>query len=123
MEHLFYLTDVYGPRLTNSPGFRAAADWVVKRLQEYGLTNVKQEKWGPFGRSWEYTRFAANMIEPKYAPLIGFPLAWTPGTSGRMTGEPMPAVLRTDADLEKFKGRLKGKIIPSACTFNMKSFT
>src|ERR1700675_2725280 len=23
MEHLFYLTDVYGPRLTNSPGFRA----------------------------------------------------------------------------------------------------
>ncbi len=111
MEHLFYLTDVYGPRLTNSPGFRAAADWAVKRLQEYGLTNVKQEKWGPFGRSWEYTRFAANMLEPKYAPLIGFPLAWTPGTSGRMTGEPVLAVLRTDADLEKFKGKLKGKIV------------
>jgi hypothetical protein len=27
MDHLFYLTDVNGPRLTNSPGFRAAADW------------------------------------------------------------------------------------------------
>jgi hypothetical protein len=111
MEHLFYLTDVYGPRLTNSPGFRAAADWAVKRLQAFGLTNVRQEKWGPFGRSWEYTRFAANMLEPKYAPLIGFPLAWTPGTIGRMTGEPVLAVLRTDADLEKFKGKLKGKIV------------
>ncbi|MGH9785666.1 MAG: M28 family peptidase, partial [Terriglobia bacterium] len=28
MQHLFYLTDVHGPRLTNSPGFNAAADWV-----------------------------------------------------------------------------------------------
>ena len=27
MEHLFYLTDVYGPRVTNSPGFFGAADW------------------------------------------------------------------------------------------------
>ena len=26
MDHLFYLTDVNGPRLTNSPGQRAAAD-------------------------------------------------------------------------------------------------
>jgi carboxypeptidase Q len=26
MEHLFYLSDVYGPRVTNSPGFFAAAD-------------------------------------------------------------------------------------------------
>jgi len=111
MEHLFYLTDVYGPRLTNSPGFRAAADWAVKRLQEYGLTNVKQEKWGPFGRSWEYTRFGANMLEPKYAPLIGFPLAWTPCTGVRMKGEPVLALLRTDADFEKFKGKLKGKIV------------
>lgn len=34
MDHLFYLADVYGPRLTNSPGHRAAAEWVVKRLQK-----------------------------------------------------------------------------------------
>jgi carboxypeptidase Q len=58
MEHVFYLTDVNGPRLTNSPGFKSAGDWVVKRLQEYGLTNVHQEAWGPFGRGWTYTRFA-----------------------------------------------------------------
>src|SRR5678810_1280605 len=46
MEHLFYLTDVSGSRLTNSPGFFTAADWVVKRLGEWGIT-ARQEKWGP----------------------------------------------------------------------------
>ncbi|MBV9771950.1 MAG: peptidase M28, partial [Bryobacterales bacterium] len=29
MEDVFYLTDVNGPRLTNSPGFKTAGDWVV----------------------------------------------------------------------------------------------
>src|SRR5260370_6626941 len=37
MDHLFYLTDVHGPRLTGSPNFQDAADCAVKRLTEYGL--------------------------------------------------------------------------------------
>ena len=111
MDHEFYLADVYGPRLTNSPGFKAAGDWVVKRLQEYGLTNVHEEAWGPFGRSWTYTHYSGHMIAPQYSPLIGFPLAWTPGTNGVMEAEAFYAPIATDADLEKFKGKLKGKIV------------
>ena len=72
MEHVFYLTDANGPRVTNSPGFKSAGDWVVKRLQEYGLTDVHEEAWGPFGRGWSCTRFAAMMKEPEFSPLIGF---------------------------------------------------
>ena len=113
MEHVFYLTDVNGPRLTNSPGFKSAGDWVVKRLTEYGLTNVREESWGPFGRGWTYTRFAGHMIEPVYAPLIGFPLAWSPGTSGPVEAEAIYAPLETEADFEKFKGKLRGKIVLS----------
>jgi hypothetical protein len=111
MEHMFYLTDVNGHRMTGSPGYRKAADWVVKRAQEYGLSNVKLEKWGPFGRGWDYTKFSAHMLEPAYSPLIGFPLAWSPGTNGPVTGEPVHAVLRAPEDLEKQKGKLKGKIV------------
>src|SRR5712691_9805550 len=110
MDHLFYLTDVYGPRLTNSPGFFAAADWVVKQLEGWGISS-HLETWGPFGRGWTYSHFSAHLIEPQYAPLIGFPLAWSPGTNGGVSGEPMLAVLAADADLEKFKGKLKGKIV------------
>jgi carboxypeptidase Q len=110
MDHLFQLTDVYGPRLTNSPGFFAAADWVVKQLKEWGI-DAKEEKWGPFGRGWTYTHFSAHMIEPQYAPMIGFPLAWSPGTNGPVTGEVMIASIANDADLERYKGKLKGKIV------------
>ena len=37
MDHMFYLTDVNGPRLTGSPGYKASADWVVSRMKEYGV--------------------------------------------------------------------------------------
>jgi hypothetical protein len=111
MDHEFYLADVYGPRLTNSPGYKAAGDWVVKRLEEYGLTKVREESWGPFGRSWNYTHYAGHMVEPQYQPLIGFPMAWTPGTDGAVQGEAIYARLDTDADLEKWRGKLKGKVV------------
>jgi hypothetical protein len=111
MDHEFYLADVYGPRLAGSPGYQAAGDWVVKRLKEYGLTNVHQEPWGPFGRGWTYSHFSASMIEPQYQPLIGFPLAWTPGTNGAVQGEAILAPISSEADFAKFKGKLRGKVV------------
>src|ERR1019366_5483262 len=44
MESLYNLTDRYGPRLTNSPQYRAAGDWAVSQLKEWGLSNVHLEK-------------------------------------------------------------------------------
>ena len=111
MEHASWLTDVHGPRLTGSANLRKAAEWVVSRLKGYGLENARIESWGPFGRSWENERFSVHLLEPSYQPIYGFPLAWTPGTDGVVTGQPVHAVLRTDSDLEKWKGKLKGKIV------------
>ena len=110
-ENAFYLTDVYGPRLTNSPGYKAAGDWVVKRLAEWGISNGRLEKWGPFGRGWSNTRFAASLKEPVYTPLIAVPRPWSPGTNGPVAGTPLLAVIHTEADFEKFKGKLKGRIV------------
>jgi carboxypeptidase Q len=114
MDTMFYLTDVYGPRLTNSPNYKAAGDWAVKRLQADSLVNVKEEKWGPFGRGWQAKYFEAHMIEPRVSGLTGIPLAWTEGTNGSVTGEPVIAPIRVEADMEKFKGKLKGKIVMSS---------
>src|SRR5579871_1668362 len=111
MDHMFYLTDVNGPRLTGSPNYKAAGDWAVARLKEYGLVNVKEEKWGPFGRGWTNKHFEAAMIEPQYAPLIGVPVAWTASTNGTVTGEPIRVNIRAEADFDKYKGKLKDKII------------
>ncbi len=111
MDHMFYLTDVNGPRLTGSPNYKAAGDWAVSRLKEYGLVNVKQEKWGPFGRGWTNKHFEAAIVEPQYAPLIGVVIGWTAGTDGTVTGEPMLVSITKEADFEKYKGKLKGKVV------------
>ncbi|HEV8038884.1 MAG TPA: M20/M25/M40 family metallo-hydrolase [Bryobacteraceae bacterium] len=122
MEILQNLSDRYGPRLTGSPEFKEAADWALKRLQEYGLENAHLEKWGPFGRSWTLEKFAVEMTQPRYSLLNAWPLAWSQNTKGAVSGEPilatMPATFRPKkgADdlekyIEKWKGKLKGKII------------
>jgi hypothetical protein len=124
MDHLFWLTDVYGPRLTGSPGFTAAANWTVKRLKEYGVEDAAAHPWGKFGRSWRLTRFSISLQEPEYAPLIGFPLAWSANTNEPLVAEPVLAPLKitddldgkkTTEELEKYfqeqKGKLRGKIV------------
>jgi hypothetical protein len=40
MDHLHYLTDVHGPRLTGSTGFEDAAKWTTGRLAQFGLSNI-----------------------------------------------------------------------------------
>lgn len=111
MEHIFYLTDVSGPRLTGTPEYLNSAKWAVKRLADMGVTDAKLEKWGPFGRGWSYSKFSAAMVEPNYMPLIGFPLAWCESTDGPVKGEAVQATIRLDPDFEKYKGKLRGKVV------------
>jgi hypothetical protein len=111
MDHMFYLTDVNGPRLTDSKGYRAAGEWAVKRLKEYGLENVHLEKWGPFGKAWNVEYYSGHMIEPQYQNIIAYPVAWTPGTNGVVSGNPVLMTPQTQEELDAFKGKLAGKIV------------
>src|SRR4029077_3571818 len=98
MDTAFYLTDVYGPRLTGSTNIKQAGDWAVKQMTSWGLSNAKMEPWGPFGKGWNCTRFVAMMKEPEFQPLIGFAQPWSPGTNGEVTGEAMMAVITRAED-------------------------
>lgn len=111
MDTLSYLTDVYGPRLTGSANAKAAEDWAVKKLGEWGLQNGRLEAWGPFGRGWALTGFVANVVAPQFIPLIAYPKAWSPGTNGTARGPVVYFDAKTDADLAKFQGKLKGAIV------------
>ena len=110
MEIESYLTDVYGPRLTGSPNIREAADWALKTLKDWGLANVHLETW-PFGRGWQNDLFLAVATKPRAYPLIGYPKAWTPGTSGQVTGDAVLAVITTESDFETFRGKLRGTFV------------
>ena len=114
MEIASYLTDVYGPRLTGSPEIKRAGEWAVKEMQSWGVANAKIEPWTGFGRGWSNDRFSAQMTAPSNAALIGYPKAWTPGTNGPVKGEAIEARLETPADLEKWRGQLKGKFVLTA---------
>src|SRR5213593_4737986 len=110
METLSYLTDVHGPRLTGSSQMRAAQEWAQKKLKEWGLENVHAEKY-EFGRGWNLKRFSAHMVSPGYSPLIAYPKAWTPGTNGVVKAEATQVTINEEADLGKYRGKLKGLFV------------
>lgn len=124
MTTALYLTDVIGPRLTGSPGLRRSAEWARGKMMEWGLQNAAYEKWGPFGRGWELTRFNAQVTEPVNLPLIGVPKAWSPSLRRRLEAEAIFVDADTEASLEKFRGKLKGKVVllgairPTAARFD-----
>ena len=109
MDHISWLSDVYGPRVTGSPGILQASDWALKKFTQWGLTNPHRETF-QFGRGWSLARFHATMIEPQVQPLIGLPGAWTPGTNGTVTADVVRVQIATESDFERYKGKLAGKV-------------
>jgi hypothetical protein len=111
MEIASWLTDVYGARLTGSPSAKAAGDWTVKKLNDWGMANAKMESWGPFGRGWSNERMVAQVVSPRPFPIIAYPAAWTPGTNGPVKAEVTLMKADSAPDLEKYRGKLRGKIV------------
>ncbi len=124
MENLFYMSEVYGPRVNNSRNHRAAAEWAMQQMKQWGLKNVHLEKW-PFGYGWQIKKYYAAMESPAYAAIPGFPLAWTPGTNGAITAEPIFAPIHSKDDFAKYHGKLKGKVVlmfdPAPLTLHTKA--
>jgi carboxypeptidase Q len=111
MQTLSYLSDVIGPRLTASPGMKRANEWTRDTLAKWGLQNAHLEAWGPFGRGWSLKRFSAQVTDPLDFPLIAYPKAWSPGTNGPVTADVVYFDAKDEADMARFKGQLKGKIV------------
>ena len=111
MPTLSYLTEAIGPRLTNSPNFRRAAVWTRDRLAAWGLEHAHLEPWGPFGRGWSVERFSAEVVAPQEFPLVAMPEGWSPGTSGALVADVVYLDAKTDEELDKYRGTLKGKIV------------
>ena len=110
MDHVGWLADVYGPRITGTPNFAQAADWAVKRMNEWGLANVRQERFA-FGQGWRVERFSANLVAPVPQPIIGFPRTYSPSTKGAITADVVYVDIQTEADFARYKGQLKDRIV------------
>jgi len=112
MDFASWLTDVYGPRLTNSPQLLNANNYTKERLEELGLENAELHKWGPFGAGWELNRFAMHANTPHgYFPVTAAPKAWSPGYDEPVKGEVIFLTIEDDEDLELYRGQLKNKFV------------
>src|SRR5687768_17047228 len=120
MEHLSYLTDVIGGRLTNSPSMKRANEWTRDTMAKWGM-NAKLEPWGPFGRGWSLKSFHAQVVDPTVFPVIAFPRAWSPSTKGAVTADVVYLDINTEADFAKYKGQLAGKIVLVSRTRDLKA--
>ncbi|HKX84679.1 MAG TPA: hypothetical protein VJL58_10705, partial [Pyrinomonadaceae bacterium] len=111
MQTLSYLTDVIGPRLTNSPNMKRANEWTRDTMAKWGMQNAKLAPWGPWGRGWSLKSFSASVIEPQLISVIAYPKAWSPSTKGAVTSDIVYLDIRSDDDFAKYKGQLKDKIV------------
>lgn len=110
-ELMSYLCDVYAPRLAASPQYRDAGKWAASKLTEFGLEKAGLESFGTLGRGWELKKLYAAMTSPQYMPLIAYPKAWTPGLESTLKGNAVLMDIKTEADMNAFKGKLKGAIV------------
>jgi hypothetical protein len=111
MQHLSYLTDVIGGRLTNSPNMKRANEWTRDTMAKWGMKNAKLEPWGPFGRGWSLKSFAAEVNTPTSFPVIAYPKAWSTSTKGAVSSEVIFLDINKEEDFAKYKGQLRGKIV------------
>lgn len=104
------LLDSIGPRLSGSPGFAAATDWLMGRYAAWGVP-ARKEKYGTW-RAWRRGHTHLDLIAPRQRTLEGMILAWSPGTARPVEGD---VILAPDlADSAAFRAWLpnaKGRFV------------
>jgi hypothetical protein len=121
-ELAFWLTDFVGPRLTGSTGINRGNEWAKKKMEELGFQNVRIEAARDFSRGgWDNLKSYAAITSPYYTSFACNPVAWTGSTNGLIKGEVVLLDVKSEPDLEKFKGKVTGKIvlIPSTSTYEI----
>jgi carboxypeptidase Q len=111
MKNLEYLSDRIGGRLTGSANLERANKWTAEKMKAYGLENVRLEPWEiPYG--WERGTASMKLVEPKTGtPLLIASAGWAPGTKGKVTGDVVIFNVKTKAELQAYKGKLKNAVL------------
>ncbi len=106
MEHLSWLCDVYGPRVTGSPNLRKAQAWAKQTFGAMGLA-ARTEAWGPFGRGWRCDHVTMEVVGDNPWPVIGCAKVWSPNVNG--TADVVNVAAMSKEQLEA--ADLAGKIV------------
>src|SRR5271169_1154311 len=111
MDYASALMDGIGPRLTGSPNLKHANEWTRDQLTAMGCTNAHLEDWGEFGMGWQQLNTWVRMTSPDTAVFIAQAAPWSPATNGAINAPAIWIDVKEEKDLEKYKGKLAGKIV------------
>ena len=111
MEYASGLADGIGPRLTGSPNLHKANEWTRDQFTAMGCTNAHLEDWGEFGMGWRQLNTWLRMSAPDTAVFIAQALPWSASSQGAVSGQAVWVDAKDEKDLEKYKGKLAGKIV------------
>ena len=78
MEHLDYLTNTIGQRLTGSDNYEQAARWARTQFESWGL-DAELEKWGEWKVRWNRGQWQGRVTSPIKMDLHVATSAWTAG--------------------------------------------
>lgn len=81
LDFLQTLTDTIGGRITGSPGSRAAAELILKNLQDAGFENAHFEEY-QLTSTWQHGAAVGEVTRPVRRSLIIGSYGWVPGTPG-----------------------------------------
>jgi carboxypeptidase Q len=134
MALVHQLTDLYGPRLTGSPNFKAACEWAIGQLEKWGLQNAHLEPWDFGHAGWVNDRHSVRVLLPYRDDLNAAVIAWTPSTRGTVRARLIqidpperPTQEQLAAYLTGIKKAVRGRIVLAgsprqiAITFNAPS--
>ena len=106
------LADSIGPRLSGTPGFQSAVDWIERTYNGWGVP-ARREKYGTW-RGWRMGTVHMEMIAPRVQNLEVELLAWSPSTpkGGPVEGDVVVIPeLADSAAARQWLGTLRGKFV------------
>lgn len=107
MDNLTVLCDDFGSRFAGTIAEKQAADFILDRFHEYGLSDARLEPYSYAG--WSRGEATLKIIEPLERKISCISLPYCPSQS--LTGELISVGFGGPDDFDRLSGQLAGKIV------------
>ena len=107
MQHLTYLCEEIGPRLTGSSRLERANRWVMDLFNEWGMENVHLYQWGTLPIRFDRGPSSGKMLKPVERVFEFTARSWSAGTDGPVSGIVIPEP-KTAEELDAVADKLAG---------------
>ncbi len=107
MQHLTYLCEQIGSRLTASSRLEQANRWTAEQFESFGLQNVRLHEWGTFPVRFDRGPSSGRMVEPDERIFEFTTRAWSVGTNGPQQGRVFREP-KTVEELDEIANQLEG---------------